>query len=139
MFVTLAFSSPFLCNYAVFSTLCNLSPNARALYYTEQKSGSLMAICSTMAWAEKLVRHLHSQGVPIAVATGSSEKKYDLKITHHKELFSLFSHVVFASDDPEVRQGKPCPDVFTVCAKRFPSPSLQVPPMFWYFKMHLTV
>ncbi|KAF6033938.1 HDHD1 [Bugula neritina] len=58
----------------------------------------------------------------IAVATGSSEKKYDLKITHHKELFSLFSHVVFASDDPEVRQGKPCPDVFTVCAKRFPSP-----------------
>ncbi|KAF6025857.1 HDHD1 [Bugula neritina] len=39
--------------------------------------------------AEKLVRHLHSQGVPIAVATGSSEKKYDLKITHHKELFSL--------------------------------------------------
>ncbi|KAF6020109.1 hypothetical protein EB796_021606 [Bugula neritina] len=77
---------------------------------------------------EKLVRHLHSKGVQIAVATGSSEKKYDLKITHHKELFSLlilfslFSHVVFASDDPEVRQGKPCPDVFTVCAKRFPSP-----------------
>ncbi|KAF6033936.1 hypothetical protein EB796_007755 [Bugula neritina] len=77
---------------------------------------------SLYRWAEKLVRHLHCHGVLIAVAKGSSEKKYDLKITRHKELFSLFSHVVFASDDPEVRQGKPCPDVFTVCAKRFPSP-----------------
>ncbi|XP_067948864.1 pseudouridine-5'-phosphatase-like [Watersipora subatra] len=70
--------------------------------------------------AERLVRHLHAHGVPIAVATGSSEFKYNLKITNHKELFSLFSHIVFASDDPDVRQSKPCPDVFNVCAERFP-------------------
>ena len=30
--------------------------------------------------AEKLVRHLHSKGVPIAVATGGSEFKYNLKV-----------------------------------------------------------
>jgi len=52
----LAFSSPFLCNYAVFSALCSLSPYARALYYyTEQKSGSLTAICSTMACGSFIV------------------------------------------------------------------------------------
>lgn len=45
-----------------------------------------------------------------------------LQTTNHKELFSLFSHVVFASDDPEVRTSKPAPDVFVVCARRFPDP-----------------
>jgi len=74
-----------------------------------------------MPGAEKLVRHLHNKGVPIAVATGGSEFKYNLKITNHKELFSLFSHIVFASDDPEVTESKPAPDVFNVCAKRFPA------------------
>lgn len=70
--------------------------------------------------AEKLVRHLHQHGVPIAIASGSSQFSYDLKTVNHKEFMSLFQHTILTSSDPEVKQGKPAPDVFLVCANRFP-------------------
>ncbi|XP_076064634.1 pseudouridine-5'-phosphatase-like isoform X3 [Oratosquilla oratoria] len=69
--------------------------------------------------AEKLVRHLYKYEIPIAIASGSSEESYNLKTTNHKEFVSLFNPVVLASSDPEVKNGKPNPDVFLVCAKRF--------------------
>ena len=70
--------------------------------------------------AEQLVRHFHKHGVPIAVATSSSQESVDLKLRNHKELFSLFNHIVCASSDPEVKRGKPNPDIFLICASRFP-------------------
>lgn len=69
--------------------------------------------------AEKLVRHLSASGVPIAIASGSSQESYDLKTEHHQELMGLMLHTVLTSSDPEVKQGKPAPDAFLVCAKRF--------------------
>ncbi|KAJ9582545.1 hypothetical protein L9F63_003103, partial [Diploptera punctata] len=74
-----------------------------------------------MPGAERLVRHLHEHGVPIAVATSSSKESIDLKLTNYQELFSLFLHIVSATSDPEVKRGKPNPDIFLVCASKFPN------------------
>jgi pseudouridine-5'-monophosphatase len=79
--------------------------------------------CQLLPGAEGLVRYLHSlPGVQIAVATSSPRDTYELKTTNHKELFSLFHHVVCGSTDPEVERGKPAPDIFLVCARRFSEP-----------------
>lgn len=75
--------------------------------------------------AERLLRHLHSKGVPIALATSSSRENYDLKTQRHQQVFQLFDHIVTGSSDPEVKRGKPSPDIFLVCASRFPSPPPQ--------------
>lgn len=78
-----------------------------------------------MPGAERLVRHLHAHGVPMALATSSHRRHYELKTTKHKDLFSLMHHIV-VGDDLEIKQGKPSPDIFLVAAKRFEDPSLKV-------------
>merc|ERR550519_1715521 len=41
--------------------------------------------------ADKLVRHLHKHGVHMAIASGSSENQYRMKVTkRHTEFFRLF-------------------------------------------------
>ncbi|XP_068905910.1 pseudouridine-5'-phosphatase-like isoform X1 [Tenebrio molitor] len=77
--------------------------------------------------AERLVKHFHSKQIPMAVATSSGQDTYDLKVAKHAALFSMFSHVVTGGSDPEVKRGKPNPDIFLVCASRFkdcPKPEL---------------
>lgn len=75
--------------------------------------------------AERLLRHLHSKGVHIALATSSSRENFELKTTHHGGVFELFHHIVTGSSDPEVKHGKPAPDIFLICASRFPEPTPQ--------------
>ena len=72
---------------------------------------------------DRLIRHLHSNDIPIAIATNGSKRDLDIGINMTKGFdISLFNHVVSGEEDPEVANNKPAPDVFLVCAKRFPIP-----------------
>jgi len=73
--------------------------------------------CKPLPGAERLVRHLHENNVPIAVATSSSEDLYDLKTQSHRSWFDLFP-VTVTGDDPDISDGKPAPDIFLVAGKR---------------------
>ena len=88
--------------------------------YLEERESLLAALFPTsqpLPGAKALTNHLKSNNVPQAVATSSSQPMFDLKTTLHHEWFRVFDHIVTA-DAPQVKQGKPAPDIFLEAARR---------------------
>ena len=65
----------------------------------------------------KLVEHLKSHKIPMAVATGSIRRNFELKSAHLQDLFGAFGKNIICGDDPTISKGKPAPDIFLVAAK----------------------
>lgn len=72
-----------------------------------------------MKGAERLIYNLHNTKVPFCLATSSGQEMAELKMSSHAKLFGLFEHKVYGSTDPDVKEGKPAPDIFIVAANRF--------------------
>lgn len=73
-----------------------------------------------MPGAKELIQYLDEHNVPMAIATGSSKAGFERKTGHLGDILRKpFKHHVFAGSDPEVKLGKPHPDVFQVAANRF--------------------
>lgn len=75
-----------------------------------------LANCNLLPGAERLIRHLHESNVKLALATSSNAESAAFKTKNHQSLFALFHHKVMG---PEVKEGKPAPDIFLLAAQRF--------------------
>ncbi|CAH1737827.1 unnamed protein product [Aphis gossypii] len=106
-------------NYIIKTLQLNLTHEELLQKFRDEEK-KLLKNARLMYGVEDLLEHFHRQKIPMAVATSSSEESFRLKTAHLKDIFSVFHHVVTGSSDPEVINGKPAPDIFKVCASRFP-------------------
>lgn len=65
--------------------------------------------------ANRLINHLRSHGVPMALASNSPRENIETKISYHQGWKQSFS-VIIGGD--EVKSGKPSPEIFLEAAKR---------------------
>lgn len=85
----------------------------------EEQLDKLFPTAQLMPGVDRLIRHLHQHKVPIAVATSSHRRHFDVKTQQHKELFGLFDVIVTGD---QVSKGKPDPEIFQTAAAAFPQP-----------------
>lgn len=67
--------------------------------------------------AVEVTRMLEKRGIPMAVATSTRRADFLLKTQHHRDWFSRFQ-VVVTGDNPELKRGKPHPDIYLLTARR---------------------
>ncbi|KAG6911159.1 hypothetical protein DXG01_003899 [Tephrocybe rancida] len=89
--------------------------------YLTQRNSLQDAIWPTvplLPGVRKLVLHLKAHGIPIAVATGSKRRNFELKTGHLNEVFDCFEGKIVCGDDAQYgMRGKPFPDIFLVAAR----------------------
>ncbi|KAF8197883.1 HAD-like domain-containing protein [Pholiota molesta] len=73
-----------------------------------------------MPGIRKLVFHLRKHGIPMAVATSSRRRNFEMKTAHHQDIFECFEGRVICGDDKQYNmKGKPAPDIFLLTAATF--------------------
>ncbi|KAK3121241.1 hypothetical protein QOZ80_8BG0649160 [Eleusine coracana subsp. coracana] len=105
----------------IFFEMCGLDGLLTAEQFLQERDSMLQELlpsCSPMPGVLRLIHHLHANGIPLSVATGTHKHHFAVKTQNHQEMFSLMHHVV-TGDDPEVTAGKPCPDIFLAAMRRF--------------------
>ena len=76
----------------------------------------LLVHAAPMPGAPDLVQHCAAEGIPMAMATSSSKAAVELKASPHPWLSLIAVRV--HGDDPQLKRGKPAPDVFLLAAGR---------------------
>ncbi|WFD34611.1 pseudouridine 5'-phosphatase [Malassezia cuniculi] len=69
-----------------------------------------------MPGAERLVKHLAANNIPISVATGSKRRNYNIKSGANPDIFVHFGQRAICGDDDIIGRGKPSPDIFLYAA-----------------------
>lgn len=89
--------------------------------YLSQRNILQDAIWPTMTLlpgVQKLIHHLKAHNIPIAVATGSKRRNFELKTGHLGDVFDCFEGKIVCGDDTKYgMKGKPAPDIFLVAAR----------------------
>jgi pseudouridine-5'-monophosphatase len=70
-----------------------------------------------LAGAVRLTQHFAAHHIPQAIATSSSRRPFNAKTQSHQEWFSIFQCII-RGDNPEIKQGKPAPDIFLITAEK---------------------
>jgi len=93
-------------------------PLAPEAYLTERERllEALAPTCRALPGAVELTQALAAVGAPLAIATSSARRLFDLKTTRHQEWLAVF-RVVVRGDDPRLTRGKPAPDIFLLAAE----------------------
>jgi len=89
-------------------------------YITQRNIGqdALWPTVQLLPGVRKLVFHLRKHHIPIAVATSSKRRNYNLKTGHLVEVFGCFEGKVVCGDDyPGKMRSKPEPDIFLLAAR----------------------
>ena len=64
-----------------------------------------------------LLDALQAKGIPMAIGTSSYLDSYKKKMKYHQRL-TTYIQLTVCGDDPEVKNGKPAPDIYAVARKR---------------------
>lgn len=75
----------------------------------------LLPLSPLVPGIEHIIQKVHQMGYPMAVATSSHRDTYNVKISKHKELFSLFGDNIVCGN--EIKEGKPSPEIFLTALK----------------------
>ncbi len=70
-----------------------------------------------LAGAVRLTQHFAANHIPQAIATSSSSRPFTAKTQSHQDWFSIFQYIV-RGDNPDIKQGKPAPDIFLITAEK---------------------